>query len=145
MLRYSLLLIFLLPSLVIAELYRWTDENGQVHFSDRAQQSDSEQIELKAPPLIGQGDEVRQRNERWQRLKSAEQQKADEEAQKQKEKEAQQAPQRALCEKARKKLEILSGRVIYVDENGVGRDVSLEQVAADQKRIREWIAANCSD
>lgn len=145
MLRYSLLLIFLLPSLVIAELYRWTDENGQVHFSDRPHESHSEQVELKAPPLIGQGDDVRQRNERWQRLHSAEQQKADEDAQKQQEKEALQAPQRARCNAARKELEILSGRVIYVDENGVGRDVSLEQVAADQKRIREWIAANCSN
>lgn len=40
-----LTLIFLIPPLLHAEVYKWTDENGQVHFTDRPRQAKSDQVE----------------------------------------------------------------------------------------------------
>ena len=46
--RPVVVLIALLPLLVQAGIYRWTDENGQVHFSDRpVGQQNSERVELR--------------------------------------------------------------------------------------------------
>lgn len=141
MLRYSLFIIFLLPSLVLAtDLYRWTDENGRVHFSDRAPEHESEQVKVKAPPLIGQDEAVRQSNERWQRLNSAEQQQRDEVSQQQ-----QQAEQRhAHCEQAARDLEKLDQAISYIDEHDEDYEASMQRFTADTKRINQWIAANCS-
>ena len=35
------------PCLASAEIYRWVDEQGRVHFSDSASQQDAEQVEVK--------------------------------------------------------------------------------------------------
>ncbi|MDF1628909.1 MAG: DUF4124 domain-containing protein [Alcanivoracaceae bacterium] len=148
MLRLAILLALLLPALLSAqELYRWTDEQGRTHFGDRPPQDQApEQFQLKTQPLLGQDDEVRQRYERLERLRSGEQQKQQEEEQI-RQAEAQQRRQKMapLCAQAKRDLKALSGRVVYIDENGEGRDVSLEQVAADQKKLSQWIAENCTE
>lgn len=41
-----LLLLMVMPALpVCADIYRWTDANGQVHFSDRAAAGDAQKVE----------------------------------------------------------------------------------------------------
>lgn len=46
------LLLFLIPPLLQAEVFRWVDKDGNVHFSDQ-QQKGSERIELKPATIIG--------------------------------------------------------------------------------------------
>lgn len=47
-----LTLVFVSPA--IAEIYRWTDENGRVHFADRAP-SRNRLRRLRARPALRQG------------------------------------------------------------------------------------------
>lgn len=148
MFRLVALLALLLPGLCGAQdLYRWTDDQGRVHFGDRPPQDRApEQLQLKTQPLLGQDDAVRQRYERLERLRSGEQQKQQEEEQQRAEEAADKQRKLApLCAQAKRDLKALSGPVVYVDESGEARDVSLEQVAADQKKISRWIAENCSN
>ena len=148
MLRLTVLLALLVPGLLGAQdLYRWTDEQGRTHFGDRPPEDQApEQLQLKTQPLLGQDEEVRQRYERLERLRSGEQQKQQEEEEL-REQEAQQRRRKMapLCAQARRDLKALSGRVIYVDEDGEGRDVSLEKVAGDKKKVSQWIAENCTE
>jgi hypothetical protein len=148
MLRQGLLLALLLPGLLSAQgLYRWTDENGRIHFGDRPPEGSAtpEEVQLKTQPLLGQDEEVRQRFERLERLRSSEQQKQQEEAQLA-EQEARKQRQKMAprCAQAKRDLKALSGPVVYIDDNGEARDVSLEQAAADREKLSRWIAENCS-
>ena len=144
-----ILLLLLLPCLATAQgLYRWTDEQGRVHFSDRPREgnNDAEELQVKQQPLLGQDDAVKQTYERLQRLRDAEQEKLQEEenlrAEAERQRRQQMAPQ---CAKARQDLKNLDGPVLYVNEKGERYSVPLEQVAADKEKLRKWIAANCSD
>ena len=145
MLRLVALLALLLAGVTAAQdLYRWTDEQGRVHFGDRPPEDRApEQLQLKTQPLLGQDDEVRQRLER---LRSGEEQKQQEEERLRQEEAKQRRQKMApLCAQAKRDLKALSGRVVYIDEDGEGRDVSLEQVAADKKKVSQWIAENCTE
>ncbi|MDU9406608.1 DUF4124 domain-containing protein [Pseudomonas sp. zfem001] len=46
--RFLLALIAILPLICSAEVYKWTDENGRVHFGDKPKDKDqAEQLSLK--------------------------------------------------------------------------------------------------
>ena len=45
--RYLLIIVMLFATLANAEVYRWTDENGKVHFSDRSVPDNAERVELR--------------------------------------------------------------------------------------------------
>ena len=43
-----ILIILLIPPLCYAEIYKWTDENGGVHYGERPSNPNSEKIEIKS-------------------------------------------------------------------------------------------------
>jgi len=48
MIRFLLALIAILPPICSAEIYKWTDESGRVHFGDKSKDKDqAEQFSLK--------------------------------------------------------------------------------------------------
>lgn len=49
---FSFLLITLSAATVHAEVYKWVDENGKLHFSDRPRDARAEQVELAPVPFI---------------------------------------------------------------------------------------------
>jgi glutaredoxin len=46
----SLALLLLLPALAQAQMYRWIDESGKVHYSDQAPPSSARSVEKKSVP-----------------------------------------------------------------------------------------------
>ena len=66
-------LLALLPLLANAEVYRWQDADGNWHFGDQPPQEQHETVDIKAPPKIGQGERVREINQRTLRLRESEQ------------------------------------------------------------------------
>jgi len=48
---FSMLVLLLLSAVAMAEVFRWTDESGQQHFSDHRPAQTSEDAELVAPEL----------------------------------------------------------------------------------------------
>ena len=76
--RQLWLVILLLPSLALAEVYRWTDANGRVHFGETPQ-AGAVQVEVK-PQVIQRDAATAEREARTERFFAArreEQQQAD--------------------------------------------------------------------
>lgn len=124
----STLLLLAVAAPVAAELYRWTDADGRVHFSDTPpgrQKAEVLQAPVATPPgsvapatgAVSSGDSSRRNREH--RLQEAWRQEAE---QKQREKEASDARQAEIdrqCARLRHKLQDSEGRVLYITrENG---------------------------
>ncbi len=65
-----LLCLLLLPGLAAAEIYRWTDANGQVHFGQRPAAAGAEKVEVK-PQVVERDQLTREREERTNRFYDA--------------------------------------------------------------------------
>lgn len=149
MTRTGWILLMLLPCLAGAqELYRWTDEQGRVHFSDRPREGDEtvEEVQIKQQPLLGQDEAVQETWDRLQRLRDAErQQQEEEEVQRAEAERIRKQEMAPRCAKAKRELKALNGPVVYTNDKGERYSVPMEQVAADKERLSKWIAANCTD
>ena len=53
---------------VVAGVYKWVDENGEVHFGDRPPNKDAKEVRIKAPPPATSTSGAHQRLERQQKL-----------------------------------------------------------------------------
>lgn len=139
----ALLTMILMTTTAGAELYRWTDESGRVHFSDRAPVGrDADALEAKEPPRIGQGTETHQIHQRLERLRDAE-------AQQQREQQARLEEERRLaderreqCTRMRKYLANYVGRIYDMENDAFLTDAQIE---ADRQRMQQWLNENCRD
>jgi hypothetical protein len=139
-------LMTVLPALASGELYRWTDDSGRVHYSDKPPQ-DHQPTRVEAPTLnvIETDADTRARNERMMRLRQAQQeQAAEEERQAAQARQALEANRGPACRKARDELKKLSGRVRYRNPDGTLREVSPQEVARDREKVSQWIDTNCA-
>lgn len=149
MTRKGWILLALLPCLASAQgLYRWTDDQGRVHFSDRPREGNEtvEEVQIKQQPLLGQDEAVQESWDRLQRLRDAErQQQEEEEVQRAEAERVRKQEMAPKCAKAKRELKTLDGPVLYINDKGERYSVPMEQVAADKEKLSQWIAANCTD
>lgn len=134
-------LLALLPLLAGAEVYRWQDAEGNWHFGDQPPQEQHEKMDIKAPPKLGQGERVREINQRTLRLRESEQARQQEQTASEKK---QQDAQAQKCREAKAKLKRLQGRFVYRDDDGNVTHPTMDQVKADQDEIRQWIQQHCT-
>lgn len=141
--RYSLLFILLLagPLVCHAEIFKWTDANGRVHFGDKPtdKQIKAEEVEVK-DYKPGSDDDTRAITERRQRLMNADdgrKQNADAAAK------AAADAQQTRCAAAREDLRRVSGRVDFLDENGKSVHTTEQQRIERQREVAAWIQDNC--
>ena len=67
--RILITLLFLSPSIVQSEIYKWVDENGNVHFDDRPGGGNKEKIEIKTTNTSASTDtELQERVEQEKKL-----------------------------------------------------------------------------
>lgn len=98
------------------ELYRWVDDNGNVHFGDRPpQEAKAEDIGDQLQP-INAADATRNRKP----AHSGQQHKLQRDYQNRKQRQQRQRQQQMAraCQKARRNLRILQGRVAFIDDSG---------------------------
>lgn len=124
-----------------AELYRWTDEAGRVHFSDQPPADQpAESMEAKGPPQLGQGESVKRIHQRVERLREAESQR-ERELQAKADEEHRLASQRnEHCTRVRKRLTNYVGR-IYDSENDAF--LTDAQIETDRQQMQQWLNENC--
>jgi len=139
--RHWLLIAALLPSLATAEIYRWTDEQGQVHFGQRPV-AGAETVQVK-PQVVERDQHTREREARSQRFYDArreEQQEAAAAATAQREERANE------CRDLRRRLaQIPEGFSYYrTDANGERIYYSDEETDTARRQLRERIAQRCS-
>ena len=131
----------LVSPLATAEIYRWVDPQGNVHFDARPRPG-AEQIEVR-PQVVERDDASREREARTERFFDArrqEQQAADQTAS-----EAH-ARREQECSQLRRELSRLSrgGRYFRADAKGDRVYYSDEEIGAAQRQLASRISQNCS-
>lgn len=144
----SLLLLAFAAGSATAEVYKWTDAQGKVHFGDKPPASEKQPVEkidakgAYAPGTDAQVKEVYQRTNRM--FDAKDKMKKDEQA-----RQAQQTAQhrerlKDACLDAREAERAMNGPVVFTDDEG--REIKTSEVERKQKlqETRQWIAANCN-
>ncbi len=145
--KYGLLLLCLLPLIGVAESYRWTDEDGKVHFSDQPppgqDEDQAEQIELKNPEPIGQGESVERTRQELEEMRR-EREKREQKARRAEKRREQQRLQK--CQRESRKLSKMKNkRVLYKQEDGSYSGVSMDEHQRRISELENWIRENCKD
>ena len=137
----------LLCTTVAAEVYRWTDDQGRVHYGERPPAQGAQRLDLPStgPPSTTPDASVTERRQRQRRMLDAY---AYERQRKQTEKEQAAARQQQLageCERLQRYWRRLSfpGPIYVKGESGERRYLSDEQRAAEMKRLRPAYRAAC--
>ncbi|MEH6493129.1 DUF4124 domain-containing protein [Halopseudomonas sp.] len=139
--------LLLLPLLVTcatgqaeAQIYRWVDAQGQVHFEQRPRQG-AEPVEVQ-PQVVEREDHVRESEQNRQRLfEVREQERADQRALNAKLR--QQQDQR--CAKLREQLALYEQRVFWYEEDASGRRVEVpnDRVQASKNALLAQLREGC--
>lgn len=141
--RHHLLFILLLaaPLAGHAEIFKWTDAEGRVHFGDKPtdQTIKAKEVEVK-DYKPGSDEDTRAITERRQRLMNADADKGHDVGA---EKKAMAEAKAKRCEEARSDLLKMSGRIAFLDDDGKPVHVTEQQRVARQKEIQAWIHDNC--
>jgi len=151
--------IFVLLAIVVAvaateapakELYRWTDENGVVHFSDKkppGNQAYQSQVVTDEAPVPAEADSpaVAEGEAEAEALHNVAQQRREEIARKKQEARQEQAERSTQCAAWQAEVDRLepSRRVYYTNEAGETERMDDVQRVETVARLKEQIAANC--
>ncbi|WP_339511188.1 DUF4124 domain-containing protein [Pseudomonas sp. RL_15y_Pfl2_60] len=133
--------LLLLPGLATAEIYRWTDANGQVHFDQRPVGQGAEVVEVK-PQVIERDQATRNSEQRSERFYDARRQ---EQAEANAASAQRRSEQDAKCRALRDNLaQMPEGRRYYrVEANGERTYYSDEQLDKARADLRQQIASGC--
>ncbi len=136
-----ILLSALVAPLASAQIYRWVDAQGQVHFDARPQPG-AERVEVR-PQVIERDEATRDRQARTERFFEARRQEQHAAAQAARE---QQAGRAQACREAKQALANLSrgGRYFRVDAKGDRVYYSDEETGAARRQLASRISQNCS-
>ncbi len=138
--RAVLLSLLILPGLAGAEIYRWTDAKGQVHYSEQPAVG-AEKVEVK-PQVMQRDEATRATEERSQRFYQARQQERTEAAAANSKSQAERAQE---CSKLRSSLAELEqgGKFYKTDANGELNYYSDEQIEGAKANLRSRLSSRC--
>lgn len=146
--RALALLLLLASASAGAEIYKWTDENGRVHFGDGAAGAGkpAETVTPRpgkgATPAPAIGDEAAQ--ERQRRLLDTFRREAAEREAAARRAEDDNARQAEECQRLRNTLAGMEGRAVYTrDENGEPRYLDDQQRQAYVDKANDYLRDNC--
>lgn len=137
-----LLCLLLLPGLAAAEIYRWTDANGQVHFGQRPAVAGAEKVEVK-PQVVERDQLTREREERTNRFYDARREEQAQASQVAAERHAKRAEE---CRQLRGRLAAIpEGRSYYRNAaDGQRSYYSDEQVDNARQQLQSRVAERCT-
>lgn len=138
--RQLWLCTLLLPSLALAEVYRWTDANGRVHFGETPQ-AGAVQVEVK-PQVIQRDAATVERETRTERFFAARREEQQQAAAVNRQEQAKQAQD---CQRLRdSQAQLGQGGTFYKDDGKGGRSYySDEEIDAARRRLSAQVAERC--
>lgn len=124
-----------------AEIYRWVDPQGNVHFESRPRPG-AEQVDVR-PQVIERDEATREREARTERFFEA---RRDEQAAAERLAGERQRERRQLCGRLNEELALLNrgGRYFRVDAKGERVYYSEDEVGAARRQLASRISQNCS-
>lgn len=139
LLLVSVLLTAGLPA--TAQIYKWTDANGKVHYSDRKPADDhSEDVSERLGPVnVTDSEPTQEPGEQLPETEAERIQKQNE----QREQARVHAARMKQCAKARDRLRKLSGPVYFEREDGSTFTITEEQRAEQEQQLRQAIERYC--
>ncbi len=143
-LRGLLLLVSITGAVQAGQVYRWTDEQGHVHFGDRPQ-ANAEPVQIRSSGSSDASPDQQQRQDKTRRLLNAWEEERRLKAEQQAQAKTEQEGRQRRCIKARHELQDLeNGGLFYeLDEQGERRFWSEDQVQENKRRWREEVARWC--
>ena len=134
--------LLLLASSPQAEVYRWVDENGKTHYSDKKPKSEAEDITeaVKKQNIDTSIEEQRKLQEIFRPENEA-----DREYYRQQQLKNQPTPEHIQhCNKQRRYLNKIDGRVQFVDEEGNVVPVTEKQRQQRVEELQRYLVEHCS-
>ena len=133
----------------MAEIYRWTDENGQVHYGERPPQDKAERIDLPQGPVSSPtpaADEAERRVRRQRMLDAFSHKREQKKAQKAREREERQRLAKE-CEQVKRYWSDLNygGPVYYEGPDGGRRYLDDAERAAELDKLRPAYRKTCGE
>lgn len=123
------------------ELYRWVDSDGKVHFGDRPPvTAKAESLDGQLKPINGADPTRRQDFPDTTRSREIDQEYA---ARKESQQARVQQQRLNACNHARRQLQILRGRVYFVDENGKETTISERERQQEAVKMEAQIRQHC--
>jgi Cu/Ag efflux pump CusA len=132
----------------IAQVYKWVDENGKVHFSDKPFDEKSKAVKIKSQPQVSQ-QEVDQAKQRAARVIQQQRKinaiNSEETREEQKAKAAREKDAAKTCAKAKREMQFMNGRYISYTTNDKGEKYALtdDEVNRLADELKAAIAKNC--
>jgi len=137
--------LFLTPILVNAEIFKWTDENGKIHYSDKPTGVKAKEIKVKITPSTATtSKDTADRKTRANNFLRARKEERAENNKLLAEKKRLKKVQKKKCLAAKKEFSKLSRArgIYYKDKDGTRKfigDKEVAQVLADEKaKIKKW-------
>ena len=143
------LLLVMLPSMANAEVYKWVDKNGNVHFGDKAGHTDAVEMNIKgeARPNANNysGEEGLTREEKRQRILDAMNEDRVERDKNKEEEKIKKKNKQIRCARLKDKLRSVTGAtgVYDLDKDGNRVFLSHKDRAKSESNLRKTIEKNC--
>jgi len=141
-----ILILIMIPSTGLSQVYSWKDASGKVHYGDRPPAArQAEARKLAAPPPVDAEAERKALNERLMADREK-QQKAQEEGKKTQESQAEAQKRAEGCQRAKSNLAAIESGQVRFALNAKGERTALDGAARDaeiaraRKAVSEWCA-----
>jgi len=130
------------PSL--AGVYKWTDEEGNVHFGDRPRGENAEQVKVPKSAPASQAPDAAERRQTQQRMLDIYREDREKKKQAKAEKKRKRKEMEARCVVARDRLKSFQNSVLYeLQEDGERSYYSEEKKQATIKQLQAQIKKHC--
>lgn len=139
--RWVLLASLLIGTMPVqAEIYRWVDDQGRVHFGERPQKG-AQRVEV-TPQIIERDAQVIQREQNLRRIMDV---RSEERAVEQQKLVEQRNRQRAQCDAIRRELAQFEKRMFWYEEDASGKriEVDRERVEARKAELTKLVQERC--
>lgn len=138
------LVLVMMSNTVTAGVYKWTDENGQVHYSERPPEESGQVERVAIDPAPKSSDEGKERLNQYKNdldtmMKEKDKEKAQQDAEKN-----QNEIKKKNCESARNRLKQLNAhaKIFYKDDSGKENYMDEKQRSEEkqkaQSRVDKW-------
>jgi len=133
--------LLLFPCLAFAQVYRWVDETGQVHFGQQPQGANAQPVEVR-PQVVERDAATQEREERAERYFQA---RRDEQAQAAQARREQQAQLVKECTQLRAQLASMpeGRRYFHQGANGERHYYTDQQLDAARRQLRDQLSGRC--